>query len=131
MTIGLPTPTMSSTYRRLFILISGPYLAYHLSQILFALSVSTLHNIGPIIVPSFIILCNIISFVYPTGVSIVTIALLFVFLIKSTSSGNPILFSSLQAAFNHNFSASASRMYVSLLLFLLSSIIACSVNELS
>ena len=54
-------------------------------------------NIDQIVVPCLTILCNVISFVYPTGVSIVTIALPFIFLINSTSSGNPILLSSLQA----------------------------------
>ena len=61
-----------------------------------------MHNMGPIIVPCFTILCYVISFVYPTGVSTVTIALLFIFLINSTSSGNPVLFTSLQASFNHS-----------------------------
>ena len=65
----------------------------NLSTILFILSVSTMHNIGPIFVPCFAILCNVILFVYPAGMSIVSIALLFIFLINSTFSGNPILFS--------------------------------------
>ena len=68
--------------KRLFILITDPYVVYHLSPILFILSVSSMHNIGPIIVPCFTILCNVISFVYPTGESIVAIALLFIFLIQ-------------------------------------------------
>ena len=92
----------------------------NLSPIFIILSVSTIHNIGPIIVPCFTILCNVISFEYPTGMSIATINLLLIFLINSTcSSEKLILFSSLKVSFNHSlskhFSSSANRIYVSFL----------------
>ena len=87
-------------------------------QNLTSLPVSTMHNIGRIIVPCFTILCNVISFVYPIGLSIVT--LMFIFLINSIPfSGNPIFFSSLQASFSHSLSKHyyvyVNRIYLSFL----------------
>ena len=95
-----------------------------------------MHNIVTIIVPCITISWDAISFVHPSGVSIVTIASQFIFLINSASSGNTMLFDSLDrhhlATVNHGISLHllTGCMYP-FLGFLLSSIIACSVTKLS